>query len=132
MEYSEYVGQTQRAAKLSEAGQYVEAVGVLAELVRSDISDIDKSMMCLNIAMVYDKLKREDLVIEWHDRGVTYERPHARAFVALHKAGYLATRGQVAASLDAYRALANLPFLTEGDKEAIRRNVATLGGAHSA
>ncbi len=126
MEYTAYVERTQRAAHLSQAGEYDEALRVLHSLVASDISDIDKSMMCLNIAIVYDKQGQAEAALEWHARGMAYERPYARAFVAMHKAGYLATLDRVGESLAAFRELADLPYLTEGDKETVRRNIATL------
>ena len=94
MKYPEYVEGTQRAAELVQAGQYDEALEILNRLLGGDISDIDKSIMCLNIAVVYDKLNASDRALEWHDRGIVYERPYARSFVALHKAGYLATQGR--------------------------------------
>jgi hypothetical protein len=126
VEYTAYVERTQRAAHLSQAGEYDEALRILTGLVRSDISDIDKSMMCLNVAVVYDKQGKTELALEWHDRGIAYERLYARAFVAMHKAGYLATLDRVSESLGLFRELAELPYLTEGDKETVRRNIATL------
>ncbi len=127
MDYADYLERTQRAANFVQNGMYEEALALLNDLVNSDVSDIDKSMMCLNLAVVYDKYKRVDLALEWHDKGIEYERPYARAFVALHKAGYLATQGYVEESRALYRELLGLPFLTESDKETIRRNLETLG-----
>ena len=129
MEYADYIAQTQRAANLVQAEQYEDALAILHGLVAAGISDIDKSMMCLNLAVVYDKMARVDLALEWHDKGIAYERPYSRAFVALHKAGYLATQGKPVESLSLYRELLALPFLTESDKETIRRNIETLEGA---
>lgn len=106
--------------------QYDEAIQLLTDLVDSDISDIDKSMMCLNLAVVYDKQGKIDRALEWHDKGIGLERPYARAFVALHKAGYLATQGRVEDSRSLYRDLLELPYLTESDKETIRRNLVVL------
>lgn len=129
MDYADYVQGTQRAADLVQAGHYDEAMEILRRLLNGDISDIDKSIMCLNIAVVYDKLGQNDKALEWHDRGIVFERAYARAFVALHKAGYLATQGRIQESLQLYHELAALPFLTESDKETIRRNIATLEAA---
>ncbi len=127
MDYADYLERTQRAANFVQNGMYEEALALLNDLVNSDVSDIDKSMMCLNLAVVCDKYKRVDLALEWHDKGIEYERPYARAFVALYKAGYLATQGYVEESRALYRELLGLPFLTESDKETIRRNLETLG-----
>ena len=127
MDYADYVQGTQRAADLVQAGHYDEAMEILRRLLNRDISDIDKSIMCLNIAVVYDKLDQSERALEWHDRGIVFERPYARVFVALHKAGYLATQARVQESLQLYRELATLPFLTESDKETIRHNLDVLG-----
>jgi tetratricopeptide (TPR) repeat protein len=129
MNYADYVQGTQRAADLVQTGHFDAAMEILQRLLNSDISDIDKSIMCLNIAVVYDKLDQNDKALEWHDQGIVFERPYARAFVALHKAGYLATQGRVQESLQLYQELAALPFLTESDKETIRQNIATLEAA---
>ncbi len=127
MDYADYIERTQRAANYVQNGMYEQALELLMGLVNSEISPVDKSMMCLNLAVVYDKQKRVDLALEWHDKGIEYERPYMRAFVALHKAGYLATQGYVEESRALYRELLALPFLTESDKETIRRNLETLG-----
>lgn len=126
MNYQDYITRTQRAANLVESGIYDRALEILQALVASDISDIDKSMMCVNVAGVYKKQGRVDQALAWFDRGIAFERPLARAFVTMQKAGFLATQGYVDESRDLYRELANLPFLTESEKETIRRNLATL------
>lgn len=127
MDYTDYIERTQRAADFVQNGRYDEAVEILGGLVESEISAIDKSMMCLNLAVVHDKQKRVDLALAWHDKGIEYERPYARSFVAMHKAGYLATQGYVEESRALYRELFSLPYLTESEKETIRRNLETLG-----
>jgi tetratricopeptide (TPR) repeat protein len=127
MNYADYVDRTQRVANLVQSGLYEEALEILNSLLSADISPIDKSMMCLNLAVVYDKMEQIDLALDWHDRGIAYERPFSRAFVSLHKAGYLATQGRVQESKELYQTLLAFTFLTESDKETIRRNIETLG-----
>ncbi len=126
MEYTEYVAETQRAADLVQLEQYNQAYEILNRLLNTDISDIDKSMMCVNLAVVCDKQGKVNEALSWYDRGMTYEQPCSRVFVAMQKAGYLASRGLAAESRNLYLQLQALSFLTESDKETIRRNLNTL------
>ena len=126
MEYQEYVRSAQRASKLVESGNYEGAIQVLRKLVSSDISRIDKAMMCLNLAIVYDKMGRLEEALIWYDEGIGYERSHDRHYVAESKAAYLAEKGRYQAALDEYERLLTRTGLTESDKRRIERQVATL------
>jgi tetratricopeptide (TPR) repeat protein len=126
MEYQEYVRSAERASQLVESGDYGGAIEVLRKLVSSDISRIDKAMMCLNLAVVYDKMGRFEEALFWYDEGVDYERAHDRHYVAERKAAYLAEKGRYRESFDEYKKLLRRSGLTEGDKERIERQVETL------
>lgn len=126
MEYQEYVRSAQRASKLVESGDYEGAIQVLRKLVSSDISRIDKAMMCLNLAIVYDKMGRLEDALFWYDEGADYERVHDRYYVAERKAAYLAEQGRYRESLDEYENLLRRAGLTEGDQERIEGQIKTL------
>jgi tetratricopeptide (TPR) repeat protein len=126
MKYQTYARSAKRASRLVERGNYEKALTVLRELLSSDISDVDKAMMCLNMAIVYDKMDRMEDALAWYDEGATYERPYKRHFVAEKKAVYLAEKGRYRDSLYAYERLLSRADLTEGDKERIERNIETL------
>lgn len=123
MEYQLYYQTAQQAAQLVERGDYTGALEALRTLLASDISDLDKSMMCLNMAVVYDKMGRKEESLSWYDRGIAYERKHKRFQVAEHKAAYLSQSGQSSESLVIFEDLINQPSMTESDKERIRHNI---------
>ena len=126
MDYQEYFESAQKASKLAEAGDYENALSILLSLVSNDISDLDKSMMCLNIAILLERMGREAEVLSWYEKGISYEWPHSRCKVAENKAAYVARQGQAKESLYIYETLLTRQFLMEEDKNRIRTNIATL------
>ena len=126
MEYDKYVQSTQHASKLVEKGDYEQAITALEALIMSDISDLDKSMMCLNIGVVYDKMGRTQEALAWYDKGIRYEQPYSRFTITEQKAVYLAEKGYYQESLDLYEGLLAQPYLTENDKERVRNNINIL------
>jgi tetratricopeptide (TPR) repeat protein len=126
MEYQEYVRSAERASQLVERGEYEGAIEILRQLVSSDISRIDKAMMCLNLAIVYDKMGRWEEALFWYDEGADHERVHDRYYVTERRAAYLAEKGRYRESLDAYEDLLRRAGLTEGDQERIGRQIETL------
>jgi tetratricopeptide (TPR) repeat protein len=126
MKYQEYVQSANRASQLVEGGDYEGAIAVLQELLISAISDVDKAMMCLNLAIVYDKLDRPEEALTWYDKGMEYERAHGRHYVAEMKAAYLAEKERYQESLAQYEDLLSRSELTEGDKERMEKNIRLL------
>jgi tetratricopeptide (TPR) repeat protein len=109
-----------------EKSRHDDALAVITALVDSDISDLDKANACLSAASVCDKLGRQDKALDWYDRGIKYEFPHHRYYVAEHKAVYLAGKGQTKESLRIYDRLSREASLTESDKDRIRKNISLL------
>ena len=126
MEYQEYYQSAKQASEQAEAGEYESALSLLLSLVSNDISDLDKSMMCLNIAILLERMGREAEVLSWYEKGISYEWPHSRCKVAENKAAYVARQGQAKESLYIYETLMTRQFLMEEDKNRIRTNIATL------
>ena len=126
MDYQEYFQSAQQASKQAEAGDYESALSILLSLVSNDISDLDRSMMCLNIAILLERMGREAEVLSWYEKGVSYEWPHSRCKLAENKAAYLARQGKPKESLAIYETLLMRQFLMEEDKNRIRTNIATL------
>jgi tetratricopeptide (TPR) repeat protein len=129
--YQVYIEVAQEAARLVESGEYDSAIAIFRSLLDSDISDLDKSVMCLNMAVVHDKLGRSDEALACHDRGIAYEHSHGRFTVTEHKAAYLAEIGEWQPSLDLYEQLLKRPDLTDTDNERIRQNVVLLQAAQA-
>jgi len=126
VDYQEYFQSAQRASQQAENGDYESALSILLSLVSNDISDLDKSMMCLNIAILLERMGRETEVLSWYEKGVSYEWPHSRCKVAENKSAYLARQGKPKESLAIYETLLMRQFLMEEDKNRIRTNIATL------
>lgn len=126
VDYEEYVNLAHQAAQLDEAGEYEQALDIFRTLLASDISDLDKAMMCNNIGIMQDKLGREPEALASYERGMSYERLHGRSFLAEQRAAYLYRLGRLAESLRAYEELLYRSSLTEEEKQRIRHNVGLL------
>ena len=116
MLYQDYQFCAQQVANYVEAGQYSDALKVLQSLIDSDISDLDKSMMCINMGVVYEKMQQADQVLEWYDRGIAYEAVYLRFFVAESKANFLYNSKRYKECTRIYEELLPQSFLTEADK----------------
>ncbi|GIV98279.1 MAG: hypothetical protein KatS3mg057_2936 [Herpetosiphonaceae bacterium] len=126
MQYQDYQHAVQQAAQLADQGDYAGAIQAFQRLLASDVSDLDKAMMCLNIALICGKMGQEEEALAWYNRGISYERPYYRYQLAERMAVYLAERGRYQESLAMYRALLAERSLTEHEKERIRNNIALL------
>lgn len=126
MEHETYVRRANEASALVEKGEYPQAIEILRSLVESDLALTDKAMMCLNIAIVYDRMGDTDEALHWYDRGMAYEHLAGGRFVEEHRAAYLAEKGRIAESLLAYKSLLARSGLTEQDKARIEHNVHLL------
>jgi hypothetical protein len=120
------VESAQQASDLVERGDYDGAITILRDLLSTDISEVDKAMMCLNIAVVYDKMGRTDDALASFAAGIDYERRHGRFYVTEQRAAFLAKQGRDRESLAEYQELLGRPELTENDRERIRQNVEVL------
>jgi tetratricopeptide (TPR) repeat protein len=128
MKYELYLKVAQEAARLVEERDYDSATAIFTSLLDTDISDLDKAMMCLNLGVIQDKLGCVEQALVWYDRGIDYECRIGRFTVAEHKAAYLAARGEVETAGNLYEQLLTRPDLTDTDKARIRHNVAVSAG----
>ena len=89
MDYRAYVDAMQLVSDQVDAQQYAEAVTGLRRLLDSDLLDADKAVLCINMAVVHDKMgsppRRSPGTI------VDYERAYRRHLAAESKAAYLYT-----------------------------------------
>jgi len=120
MDYQEYQNRIQRGTQMFEAGNMQAALEVFQGLVSSDISDIDKSRMCINVAVVYERNNNPQQALQWYMRGVQYEKPHCRFEAQEYLAVYL-TDG-----LKVYESLLPSSHLTEEDKLRFRQRIEEL------
>lgn len=126
MDYQAYVDAMQLVSDQVDAGKYDEAIAGLRTLLNSDLLDADKAVMCINMAVIYDKLQKASEALAWYDRGLDYERAYRRHMVAEHKAGFFYTSGRREEALEIYESLLRERSLNEHEQERIAHNVAAL------
>lgn len=126
MDYQHYCDAMQRVSDQVDAGKYDDAIAGLTVLLNSDLLEADKAVLCLNMAVIYDKLQKPRDVQGWYERGMDYERSYRRYMVAEHRAGWLYTSGQLDEALSAFQALARDRSIAEADKQRLDHNVAAL------
>lgn len=123
MLYEDYESRAKQVADQVDAGNFPDALKLLQSLLDSDISDLDKSMMSINMAVVYDKMDQPERALEWYDRGIGFEAVYLRFFVYESKAAYLYKLGRLQQSVDIYEDLSQQSFLTEADKLRMQQNI---------
>ncbi|HAE59810.1 MAG TPA: hypothetical protein DCG54_09980 [Anaerolineae bacterium] len=123
MDFNTYRELATKASDLHGAGKSAEALKILAELVLSDISDIDKSVMCLNAAIINDQAGEIEQALKWYDRGMAYEQAQAKYFVTMRKAAYLVEKKRFDESLQILQRLLSRPYVPESDKIVIQTNI---------
>lgn len=128
MEYQEYVNRSQQASQLSQSGRLKEAVDALYQLILSDISDLDKAATCVDLATVYDRMGNTEEALAWYDKGVAYEQRYCRYEMAEKRAQYLSLIGRSKDAVPIYEALIKQPFVSEAEKERMRKSIQTLLG----
>jgi Tfp pilus assembly protein PilF len=126
MDYKDFQNRVDYATQMFDSGNMQRALETFTGLYSSDISDLDKSSMCLNIAVVYDKLGNVQQSLEWYSRAVQLEKPHCRFEAQEYLASYLKQIGKPRDSLKFLESLMASTHLTEADKVRIRKNIEEL------
>ena len=128
MEYQEFVSRTQQANQLMSSGRFQETVDFLYLLFLSEVSDIDKAGICINLATVYDRMGNTETAITWYDKGIGLEQNYSRFEVSEKKAQYLSQLGRSKESVAIYETLIKQPFVSEADKERMRKTIQAFLG----
>jgi tetratricopeptide (TPR) repeat protein len=128
MKYQEFIDRTQQASQLRQSGRLQETVDALYFLVLSDISDIDKAVICADLAVVYDRMGKTDDAISWFDKAIDLEQNCNRFEVSEKKAQYLSSLGRGKEAITIYETLIKQPSVSEADKERMRKVVQSLLG----
>lgn len=126
MDYQEYQNRMNRGAQMFEEGNYQAALEIFQGLVNSDVSDIDKCRMCINVAVVYEKMGNVQLALQWYTHAVQLEKPHCRFEAQEYLAVYLKEIDRPRDSLRVYESLLPSTHLTEEDKVRIRQMIEDL------
>lgn len=126
MNYKDFQNRVDYGTQMFDSGNLQAALEIFSALVSSDISDLDKSAMCLNIAVVYDKLGNVKQAVEWYVKAVQYEKPHCRYEAQEYLATYLKQNNQPRESLKILEGLLASTHLTEVDKVRVKDNIEGL------
>ncbi len=126
MNYKDFQNRVDYGTQMFDSGNYQAALEVFNSLVSSDISDIDKSSMCLNIAVVYDKLGNVQQCLEWYAKAVQFEKPHCHFEAQEYWANYLKQINKPREGLKILEGLLVSTHLTEADKVRVRENIEAL------
>ncbi len=126
MNYKDFQNRVDYGTQMFDSGNFQAALEVFTSLVNSDISDLDKSSMCLNIAVVYDKLGNVQQALEWYARAIQFEKPHCHFEAQEYLANYLKQINRPRESLKILEALLASTHLTESDKVRVKENVEAL------
>ena len=121
-----YASLAGRASDLVVAGQRLEAIELLEELVRSDLPDSDRAMMCMNIAIVQDQLGETAKALDTYARAVGVEEKTGAYFIASSRAAYYSRLGMYDESIRSYDDLLRHERLKPEDREMFLANIATL------
>lgn len=126
MNYKDFQNRVDYATQMFNSGNMQAALEAFTGLASSDISDLDKSSMCLNIAVVYDKLGNVQQCLEWYARAVQFEKPHCHFEAQEYMANYLKQISRPRESLKILESLLASSHLTEADKVRVRENIENL------
>jgi tetratricopeptide (TPR) repeat protein len=126
MNYKDFQNRVDYATQMFDSGNMQAALEAFTGLASSDISDLDKSSMCLNIAVVYDKLGNVQQCLEWYARAVQFEKPHCHFEAQEYMANYLKQISRPRESLKILESLLASSHLTEADKVRVRENIENL------
>ncbi|MFZ0533429.1 MAG: hypothetical protein WAM09_09635 [Anaerolineales bacterium] len=126
MNYKDFQNRVDYGTQMFDSGNMQAALEIFTGLVSSDISDLDKSSMCLNIAVVYEKLVNPQQCLEWYARAVQLEKPHCRFEAQEYLATYLKQISRPRESLKILESMMSSTHLTESDKVRIRENIESL------
>lgn len=121
-----YASLASRASDLVVAGDRLQAIELLEELVRSDLPDLDRAMMCMNIAIVHGQLGDTDKALETYSRAVDLEAATSSYFIAQSRAAYYSELGMYDESLRSYDDLLRHDALTPVDRDMFLKNIETL------
>jgi hypothetical protein len=133
MTLEEYDTIVKQVAELVDKDKnYPAAVELLQKLVESDLPDIDRSMMSINMATVCELMGHDAHAIQWFDHAIALERPYRRWFAANHKASFLMRKGRKDEAAAIYQSLIPEPFLTIGERTSLENHLRALAAPPAA
>ncbi len=126
MEYQEYQNRIEHGTQMFENGNFQAALEIFQKLVNSDISDIDKSRMSINVAVIYEKMGVVQQAFEWYKKAIEFEKPHYRFEAQEYLAVFMREQGRPKDSYRIYDSLSRSSHLTEEEKLRMRQKLEEL------
>jgi tetratricopeptide (TPR) repeat protein len=126
MEFQVFSKVMNEVSHFLETEKYHEAEEYLNRLLISDISDIDKSGICVKLARISDRRGNTQDALNWYEKGISYEQPYYRYDATEQKVQYLAQLGRCQEGVTIYETLLDQQSMTESEKERFRKEIKVL------
>jgi tetratricopeptide (TPR) repeat protein len=121
-----YASLARRASDLAESGDRDQAIELFEQLVDSELPDLDRAYMCMNIATVLDQQGKREQALEAFARAVDIERRTDSYYVASCRAAYLSRLGFYDESSGFYDDLLRHKALKPEDRDVFQQNIRAL------
>lgn len=126
MDFDEFRAGTERAEKLSAAGDDRGAARAMAELAGSDLPALDRALCWTHAAAAHERLGETDAALAAFDRAVALETPLRRFAAAFKKADYLLRLGRKDESRELFSSLLALPEATLAERRSLESRLKLL------
>jgi tetratricopeptide (TPR) repeat protein len=126
VDFEELRAATERAEKLTAAGDDRGAARVLSELASSGLPDLDRAMAWTQAASAHERLGETDAALAAYDRAVALETPLRRFSAAFKKADFLLRAGRADESRALFKALLDRPEATLAERRSFESRLKLL------
>lgn len=126
MDFEELRAATERAEKLTAAGDDRAAARVLAELAASDLPALDRAMAWTHCASARERLGETEAALAAYDDAIAIETPLRRFSAAFKKADFLLRAGRTDESRELFKALLERPEATLAERRSFASRLKLL------
>lgn len=126
MDFDEYRGRVEQTDKLAASGDDRALLAALAELIASDLPDLDRARLACQAAQAHERLGETDLALAAYDRADALESPHRRFQAAFRKSDYLMRLGRKDESRDILKSLLERPEATISERHSFQARIKLL------
>lgn len=126
MDFEELRAATERAEKLTVAGDDRAAARVLEDLAASDLPVLDRAMAWTHAASARERLGETDAALAAYDRAVELETPLLRFSAAFKKADFLLRAGRTDESRELFKSLLQRPEATLAERQSFESRLKLL------
>lgn len=126
MDFEELRAATERAEKLTAAGDDRAAARVLAELAASDLPALDRAMAWTHCASAHERLGETEAALAAYDDAIEIETPLRRFSAAFKKADFLLRAGRTDESRGLFKALLERPEATLAERQSFASRLKLL------